>query len=146
MIATREEMKAAKVPLPFRNYCAHLLIPLNECRKARATLGGGKGVGSGSGKGEGRGMDRSGRVSRRGPERRPLSGTCPERDLVSSGKRPSLPSVSCAQATFYSPFQCSDLRHAYEKCEFDECGPPARPPALGRVRRRSNAPPRSFPP
>jgi len=56
MIATREEMKEAKVPLPFRNYCAHLLIPLNECRKA----------------------------------------------------------------TFYSPFQCSDLRHAYEKCEFDE--------------------------
>ncbi|CAK4032456.1 NADH dehydrogenase [ubiquinone] 1 beta subcomplex subunit 7 [Lecanosticta acicola] len=30
--ATREEMSANKVPLPYRDSCAHLLIPLNKCR------------------------------------------------------------------------------------------------------------------
>ena len=30
--ATRAEMSAAKVPLPYRDTCAHLLIPLNKCR------------------------------------------------------------------------------------------------------------------
>ncbi|KAF2721913.1 hypothetical protein K431DRAFT_284360 [Polychaeton citri CBS 116435] len=30
--ASREEMKAAKLPLPYRDTCAHLLIPLNRCR------------------------------------------------------------------------------------------------------------------
>ena len=56
MKVTHEEMKAARVPLLFRDYCAHILIPLNECRVK----------------------------------------------------------------TWYSPFQCSELRHAYEKCEFEE--------------------------
>ena len=32
MKVTHEEMKAARVPLNFRDYCAHILIPLNECR------------------------------------------------------------------------------------------------------------------
>lgn len=32
MIATQEEMMNAKVPLRFRDYCAHLYIPLMECR------------------------------------------------------------------------------------------------------------------
>ncbi|KAK4443212.1 NADH-ubiquinone oxidoreductase B18 subunit-domain-containing protein [Podospora aff. communis PSN243] len=31
-LATREEMSAAKVPLAYRDSCAHLLIPLNRCR------------------------------------------------------------------------------------------------------------------
>ncbi|KAK3307837.1 NADH-ubiquinone oxidoreductase B18 subunit-domain-containing protein [Achaetomium macrosporum] len=30
--ATREEMRDAKLPLPYRDSCAHLLIPLNRCR------------------------------------------------------------------------------------------------------------------
>ncbi|EME48812.1 hypothetical protein DOTSEDRAFT_84351 [Dothistroma septosporum NZE10] len=30
--ATREEMSANKVPLPYRDSCASLLIPLNKCR------------------------------------------------------------------------------------------------------------------
>lgn len=30
--ASEEEMKAAKLPVSFRDYCAHLLIPLNKCR------------------------------------------------------------------------------------------------------------------
>lgn len=30
--ATREEMRDAKVPLAYRDNCAHLLIPLNRCR------------------------------------------------------------------------------------------------------------------
>ncbi|KAF2278727.1 putative NADH-ubiquinone oxidoreductase B18 subunit [Westerdykella ornata] len=30
--ATRAEMSAAKLPLPYRDSCAHLLIPLNRCR------------------------------------------------------------------------------------------------------------------
>lgn len=30
--ATREEMSAAKLPLAYRDSCAHLLIPLNKCR------------------------------------------------------------------------------------------------------------------
>jgi len=56
MHVTHEEMKAARVPLLFRDYCAHLLIPLNECRIK----------------------------------------------------------------TWYSPFKCRDLRHGYEKCQYDE--------------------------
>lgn len=31
--ATREEMAAARLPLPYRDSCAHLLIPLNKCRQ-----------------------------------------------------------------------------------------------------------------
>ncbi|TKX18191.1 putative NADH-ubiquinone oxidoreductase B18 subunit (NDUFB7) [Elsinoe australis] len=30
--ATREEMSAAKLPIAYRDSCAHLLIPLNRCR------------------------------------------------------------------------------------------------------------------
>ncbi|KAJ9659266.1 hypothetical protein H2201_007416 [Coniosporium apollinis] len=30
--ATREEMSAARLPLAYRDSCAHLLIPLNQCR------------------------------------------------------------------------------------------------------------------
>lgn len=30
--ATREEMSAAKLPMAYRDSCAHLLIPLNRCR------------------------------------------------------------------------------------------------------------------
>nr|POF11595.1 nadh dehydrogenase [ubiquinone] 1 beta subcomplex subunit 7 [Quercus suber] len=30
--ATREEMSAARLPLAYRDSCAHLLIPLNKCR------------------------------------------------------------------------------------------------------------------
>lgn len=33
MVATQEEMNAANLPLAYRDYCAHVLIPLNECRK-----------------------------------------------------------------------------------------------------------------
>lgn len=32
MIATQEEMKKNRVPLEWRDYCAHKLIPLNKCR------------------------------------------------------------------------------------------------------------------
>ncbi|KAI5288473.1 hypothetical protein KEM52_001135 [Ascosphaera acerosa] len=30
--ATREEMSQARLPLAYRDSCAHLLIPLNRCR------------------------------------------------------------------------------------------------------------------
>ncbi|CAD6593744.1 MAG: hypothetical protein ASARMPRED_007907 [Alectoria sarmentosa] len=30
--ATREQMSEAKLPIPYRDSCAHLLIPLNRCR------------------------------------------------------------------------------------------------------------------
>ena len=30
----QEEMDAARLPYVWRDYCAHLLIPLNECRSA----------------------------------------------------------------------------------------------------------------
>ncbi|EKG20690.1 NADH:ubiquinone oxidoreductase B18 subunit [Macrophomina phaseolina MS6] len=30
--ASREDMTAAKLPLAYRDSCAHLLIPLNRCR------------------------------------------------------------------------------------------------------------------
>lgn len=33
MIATREEMREAKLDIGYRDFCAHLLIPLNECRR-----------------------------------------------------------------------------------------------------------------
>ena len=38
MIATQEEMVEAKVPLAYRDQCAHLLIPLNKCRQAEFYL------------------------------------------------------------------------------------------------------------
>ena len=31
-LATRKEMSDAKLPLAYRDSCAHLLIPLNRCR------------------------------------------------------------------------------------------------------------------
>lgn len=31
--ASAEEMKAAKLPVSYRDYCGHLLIPLNKCRQ-----------------------------------------------------------------------------------------------------------------
>ena len=45
-----------RLPLEYRDYCAHILIPLNECRRQ----------------------------------------------------------------TWFSPWKCTDLRHSYEKCQFDE--------------------------
>jgi len=30
---SREEMKAYRIPIEYRDYCAHLLIPLNICRQ-----------------------------------------------------------------------------------------------------------------
>ena len=33
MIATQREMYDARLPLHWRDYCAHLLIPLNQCRR-----------------------------------------------------------------------------------------------------------------
>ena len=32
MPVSEEEMEKERVPLVFRDYCAHLLIPLNRCR------------------------------------------------------------------------------------------------------------------
>jgi NADH dehydrogenase (ubiquinone) 1 beta subcomplex subunit 7 len=32
MIASQEEMVENRVPIPYRDQCAHLLIPLNKCR------------------------------------------------------------------------------------------------------------------
>ena len=37
-IATQAEMAEARVPLPYRDQCAHLLIPLNKCRVAEFYL------------------------------------------------------------------------------------------------------------
>lgn len=36
--ATEAEMVDAKVPLAFRDSCAHLLIPLNKCRTLTSYL------------------------------------------------------------------------------------------------------------
>ncbi|KAL0591265.1 hypothetical protein ABG067_001296 [Albugo candida] len=55
-IATRQEMVDARVPLHFRDLCAGILIPLNDCRRE----------------------------------------------------------------TLYAPWKCVDLRHAYEKCQYEE--------------------------
>lgn len=38
MKITQEELAAAKVPLGWRDFCAHLLVPLNECRRANFFL------------------------------------------------------------------------------------------------------------
>ncbi|KAL9241727.1 hypothetical protein vseg_015803 [Gypsophila vaccaria] len=38
MIATQEEMVEARVPLAYRDQCAHLLIPLNKCRQKEMYL------------------------------------------------------------------------------------------------------------
>jgi len=34
MVATQEEMQLAKLDIGYRDFCAHLLIPLNQCRRA----------------------------------------------------------------------------------------------------------------
>ncbi len=33
MKASVEQMNAARIPVEFRDYCAHLLLPLNKCRR-----------------------------------------------------------------------------------------------------------------
>jgi len=38
MIASQEEMAEARVPIAYRDQCAHLLIPLNKCRAAELYL------------------------------------------------------------------------------------------------------------
>ncbi|XP_038701415.1 NADH dehydrogenase [ubiquinone] 1 beta subcomplex subunit 7-like [Tripterygium wilfordii] len=38
MIATQAEMVEARVPLAYRDQCAHLLIPLNKCRQSEFYL------------------------------------------------------------------------------------------------------------
>lgn len=38
MIATQQEMVDARVPIPYRDQCAHLLIPLNKCRQSELYL------------------------------------------------------------------------------------------------------------
>jgi NADH dehydrogenase (ubiquinone) 1 beta subcomplex subunit 7 len=38
MKATHAEMREARVPIAMRDYCAHLLIPLNKCRQATMYL------------------------------------------------------------------------------------------------------------
>lgn len=35
MPVSHEELRKEKVPIAFRDYCAHLLIPLNKCRHVR---------------------------------------------------------------------------------------------------------------
>lgn len=62
MKATRSEMYHAQIPHQWRDYCAHLLIPLNKCRDGTAS------------------------------------------DRVSG----------------YLPWNCSDERHVYEKCLYEE--------------------------
>lgn len=38
MKATKEEMDKARLPYAWRDYCAHLLIPLNECRQSHSYM------------------------------------------------------------------------------------------------------------
>ncbi|CAN1152087.1 NADH dehydrogenase [ubiquinone] 1 beta subcomplex subunit 7, partial [Linum perenne] len=38
MIATQAEMVEARVPMAYRDQCAHLLIPLNKCRQSEFYL------------------------------------------------------------------------------------------------------------
>ncbi|CAM8936353.1 unnamed protein product [Rhodiola kirilowii] len=38
MIATQQELVENKVPIPYRDQCAHLLIPLNKCRQSEFYL------------------------------------------------------------------------------------------------------------
>ena len=57
MKVSKEEMKRAGIDLAYRDFCAHLLIPLNECRRK----------------------------------------------------------------SFFLPWKCGDERHAYEKCQYEEC-------------------------
>lgn len=33
MVATEDEMMSARLDLQWRDYCAHVLIPLNKCRR-----------------------------------------------------------------------------------------------------------------
>ncbi|KAG0172656.1 hypothetical protein DFQ28_007370 [Apophysomyces sp. BC1034] len=32
MKATQQDMAKSRIPLEYRDYCAHLLLPLNKCR------------------------------------------------------------------------------------------------------------------
>jgi NADH dehydrogenase (ubiquinone) 1 beta subcomplex subunit 7 len=33
MLISEEEMDAERLPIGYRDYCAHLLVPLNRCRQ-----------------------------------------------------------------------------------------------------------------
>lgn len=33
MIATNDEMRENRIPVEYRDYCAHILIKLNQCRR-----------------------------------------------------------------------------------------------------------------
>jgi NADH dehydrogenase (ubiquinone) 1 beta subcomplex subunit 7 len=36
--AAQEELQAAQIPIGWRDHCAHLLLPLNKCRRANFYL------------------------------------------------------------------------------------------------------------
>jgi hypothetical protein len=38
LLHLQEEMDAARIPWAWRDYCAHLLIPLNKCRRQNAYM------------------------------------------------------------------------------------------------------------
>ena len=38
MKVTQEQMAEARIDLAYRDYCAHLLIPLNRCRRRTVSL------------------------------------------------------------------------------------------------------------
>jgi len=38
MKATRAQLEAAELPLPLRDYCAHIAIPLAECMRGKHGL------------------------------------------------------------------------------------------------------------
>ena len=38
-----------------------------------------------------------------------------------------IPLNKCRVQNYYLPWTCSDLKHAYEKCQYDECAPLCSP-------------------
>ena len=38
MKATKQDMKDARLPIDWRDHCAHMLIPLNNCRRGNYYL------------------------------------------------------------------------------------------------------------
>ena len=111
----QEEMDAARLPYQWRDYCAHLLIPLNDCRCGPETLemnalhaqeGAMRGV---------RGRRAASAAQRRSGAR--CSGTPAPNQTPPPRAIARLPPRA---NHYYMPWACGHERHVYEKCEYKE--------------------------
>jgi NADH dehydrogenase (ubiquinone) 1 beta subcomplex subunit 7 len=101
MKVTQQELNDARIPLAYRDFCAHLLIPLNKCRAVRSCLA----------------------ACVLLCKRAVLAITSLLTLRVASPPRLSPPHPHPVQRTFWMPWKCEHERHDYETCEYKEYVP-----------------------